>query len=175
MYRRNHNCYMFNSLLTQITFNKQSYRPFNVAIALLLASLLIVSCGDGGDTDEETGSPTSIVQPSTTPATPPPIVDVAEVKPPEPEEAGISFQNDILPILEKNCALAGCHVAGGAAGLDLTGYDSFEKSGTFVPGNAKRSLVITRIDGGGMPPAGPLDDDLIDLVKDWIDEGAENN
>lgn len=166
---------MFNSLLTQITVNKQFYRPFNVAIALLLASLLVVSCGDGGDTDEETGSPTSIIQPASTPSTgtTPPSVAVAEAEP--EEDIGISFQNDILPILEENCALAGCHVAGGAAGLNLTGYDSFEKSGTFVPGNAKRSIVITRIDGGGMPPAGPLDDDLIDLVKDWIDEGAENN
>ena len=164
---------MFNPTLPQINFNKQTYHLFIAPIALLLAALFMTSCG-GSATDEETRSPTSIVQPASTPstATPPPPVAVAEA---EPEEVGISFQNEILPILEGNCALAGCHVAGGAAGLDLTGYDSFEKSGTFVPGNAKKSRVITRIDGGGMPPAGPLDDDLIDLVKDWIDEGAEDN
>ena len=165
---------MFNPTFTQINFNKQTGYLFTAAFGLLFAALFITSCG--GDTDEEGGSVTSIVQPaSTTPreTTPPPVA-VAEAEP-EVEEAGVSFQNDILPILEKNCALAGCHVAGGAAGLDLTGYDSFEKSGAFVPGNAKKSLVIIRIDGGGMPPAGPLDDDLVDLVKDWIDEGAENN
>ena len=146
---------------------------FILVISLLFTAMFITGCG-GGDADEEGDSMVSIVQPSSTPSTEttPPPVAVAEA---EPEEAGISFQNDIFPILEENCALAGCHVAAGAAGLDLTGYDSFEKSGAFVPGNAKRSLVIIRIDGGGMPPAGPLDDDLIDLVKDWIDEGAENN
>lgn len=162
---------MFSSTLTQTHFNNQSCRSLIAIITLLLVVLFTTSCG-GGDTDEGGGS-TSIVAPrSTTPTQTPPVA-VAEAEP--EEDIGISFQNDILPILEKNCALAGCHVAGGAAGLDLTGYDSFEKSGTFVPGNAKRSIVITRIDGGGMPPAGPLDDDLIDLVKDWIDEGAEDN
>ena len=167
---------MRNSYLTQIVFNKHSCYLLIPAMSLLLITIYMSGCGGAGDTDEETGNPTSIVQPVSTPstATTPPPVAGAEAEP-EVEEAGISFQNDILPILEKNCALAGCHVAGGAAGLDLTGYDSFEKSGAFVPGNAKKSLVIIRIDGGGMPPAGPLDDDLVDLVKDWIDEGAENN
>ncbi|MYC76577.1 hypothetical protein F4X10_12505 [Candidatus Poribacteria bacterium] len=166
---------MFNPTSGQINPNKQTSYLFIATFGLLFAALFIMSCG-GGDTNEEGGGVTSIVQPaSTTPTeTTPPPVAVAEAEPAE-EEVGVSFQNDILPILEKNCALAGCHVAGGAAGLDLTGYDSFEKSGAFVPGNARKSLVIIRIDGGGMPPAGPLDDDLVDLVKDWIDEGAENN
>lgn len=165
---------MFNPTLGQINPNKQTSYLFIATFGLFFAALFITSCS-GGDTNEEGGGVTSIVQsPSTTSVdTSTPPVAVAEAKP--AEEIGNSFQNDILPILEKNCALAGCHVAGGAAGLDLTGYDSFEKSGAFVPGNAKKSLVIIRIDGGGMPPAGPLDDDLIDLVKDWIDEGAENN
>ena len=166
---------MFNLTLDRINFNKQTRYLFIAVIGLLLTVFFMASCGDG-DTDEETSSPTSIVQSTATPstATTPPPVAGAEAEP-EVEEAGISFENDIFPILEENCALAGCHVAGGAAGLDLTGYDSFEKSGAFVPGNAKKSLVIIRIDGGGMPPAGPLDDDLVDMVKDWINEGAENN
>lgn len=162
---------MGNPYLTQIVFNKHACYFLIPVMSLLLTTIYMSGCG-GDDGDDGGGSPTSIVAPR--PTTPPPPVAVAEAEP-EVEEAGVSFQNDILPILEKNCALAGCHVAGGAAGLDLTGYDSFEKSGAFVPGNAKKSLVVIRIDGGGMPPAGPLDDDLIDLVKDWIDEGAENN
>ena len=153
---------------------KTKINRFILVISLLFTAMFITGCG--GDADEEGDSMTSIVQPTSTPSTEttPPPVAVAEAEP-EVEEVGISFQNDIFPILEENCALAGCHVAGGAAGLDLTGYDSFEKSGAFVPGNAKRSLVIIRIDGGGMPPAGPLDDDLVELVKDWINEGAEDN
>jgi len=165
---------MGNPYVTQIVFNKHACYFLIPVMSLLLTTIYMPGCG--GDDGDDGGSSTSIVAPRpTTPTqTPPPPVAVAEAEP-EVEEAGISFQNDILPILEENCALAGCHVAGGAAGLDLTGYDSFEKSGAFVPGNARKSLVIIRINGGGMPPAGPLDDDLIDLVKDWIDEGAENN
>ena len=41
---------------------------------------------------------------------------------------------------------------------------------------ANGSLVVKRIDGGGMPPGGPpLDGDQIQLFIDWIDEGGENN
>ncbi len=167
---------MLNLSLTQIFPNKQSRYLFILVISSLLIAFFITSCG-GGDTDEEASSPTSIVQPTSTPSTETtlPPVAVAEAAP----EVGVSFQNDILPILEKNCVFAGCHAAGGAANLDLTGYNAFKRGGnggpSFVAGNAKKSLVIIRIDGGGMPPAGPLDNDLVDLVKDWINEGAENN
>ena len=110
---------MFNLTLNRINFNTQNCYLFIVAIGLLFAALFMTSCG-GGDTDEEGSSPTSIVQPpSTTPTeTLRPVEEVAVAEPEVAEEVGISFQNDILPILEKNCALAGCHVAGGAAGLD---------------------------------------------------------
>ena len=54
-------------------------------------------------------------------------------------------------------------------------YADFEKGGVFNPGDSNGSVVIQRIDGGGMPPVGPLADDQIQLFKDWIDEGAKNN
>ena len=93
---------------------------------------------------------------------------------------GVSFQDDIQPILAADCTLAGCHAAPGAAGLDLSNYDSFKKGGNngpgFDAGDGKGSLVVKRIDGGGMPLGRPpLDGDQIQLFIDWIDEGAENN
>jgi len=92
----------------------------------------------------------------------------------------ISFKDDIQPILTERCAIPGCHAAPGVAGLDLSKYDTFKKGGangrTFVIGNGKGSLVIKRIDGGGMPPGGPpLDGDQVQLFIDWIDEGGKNN
>ena len=94
---------------------------------------------------------------------------------PEPEP-GVSFQEDISPILQASCAVPGCHAAPNPArGLNLTTYADFEKGNVFNPGDSKGSEVIRRIDGGGMPPAGPLPKDQIQLFKDWIDEGAKNN
>ena len=149
------------------------------AVSIFLAAIFIASCGDEGDTTEDTTGMTDVLQPTTTPPeTPPP----AEETPPaeEPVVEGVSFKDDIQPILAERCALAGCHAAPGAAGLDLTKYDTFKKGGNtgpaFAAGDGKGSLVVRRIDGGGMPPGGPpLDGDQIQLFIDWIDEGAENN
>ena len=145
-------------------------------LAYLLAAIFIASCGDEGDTTEDTTGMTDVLQPTTPPPeTPPPPAEEPVV-----EEPGVSFKDDIQPILAERCALAGCHAAPGAAGLDLTKYDTFKKGGNtgpaFAAGDGNGSLVVKRIDGGGMPPGGPpLDGDQIQLFIDWIDEGAENN
>ncbi len=150
------------------------------AVSLFLAAIFIASCGDEGDTPEDTTGMTDVLQP-TTPTTQPSVPPVEEPGgEPPPVEAGVSFKDDIQPILAERCALAGCHAAPGAAGLDLTKYDTFKKGGNtgpgFAAGDGKGSLVVNRIDGGGMPPGGPpLDGDQIQLFIDWIDEGAENN
>ena len=150
------------------------------AVSIFLAAIFIASCGDEGDITEDTTGMTDVLQPTTTPSQtpPPPAGEPPPVE--EPIVEGVSFQNDIQPILAERCALAGCHAAPGAAGLDLTKYDTFKKGGNsgpgFVAGNGEGSTVVKRIDGGGMPPGGPpLDGDQIQLFIDWIDEGAENN
>lgn len=150
-----------------------------LAISILLATIFIASCGDEGDTPEDTTGMTDVLQPTTPSETPPPPV---EGPPPDEvvEEAGVSFQEDIQPIIASECAIAGCHAAPGAAGLDLSNYDTFKKGGNtapgFIAGDGKGSNVVKRIDGGGMPLGRPpLDGDQIQLFIDWIDEGAENN
>ena len=92
----------------------------------------------------------------------------------------VSFKDDIQPILAERCAFPGCHAAPGVVGLALSKYDTFKKGGVngpaFDPGNGKGSLVVKRIDGGGMPPGGPpLDGDQIQLFIDWINQGAKDN
>lgn len=101
--------------------------------------------------------------------------------PPQPEpEPAVSFQEDILPILQASCAVQGCHAdPNPRVGLNLETYAGFEQGSrggpVFNPGDSNGSKVVQRIDGGGMPPGAPLADDQIQLFKDWIDEGAENN
>ena len=149
------------------------------AVTLFVAAIFIASCGDEGDT---TGT-TDVLQPTTTPPatqTPVQAEQPAEVEEPIVEEQGVSFKDDIQPILAERCAVPGCHAAPGVAGLDLSQYDTFKKGGNggaaFDAGNGDGSLVVRRIDGGGMPPIPPpLDADQVQLFIDWIDEGAENN
>ena len=155
------------------------------AISLFLAAIFIASCGDEGDVTEDTTGTTDVLQPTTTPpATQPPPVPaeppVGVEVPPAVEEPQVSFKDDIQPILAERCAIPGCHAAPGAGGLDLTAYDTFKKGGNggvaFDAGNGKGSIVVRRIDGGGMPPIPPpLDADQVQLFIDWIDAGAENN
>ena len=94
---------------------------------------------------------------------------------PAPEPA-VTFQVDILPILQARCAVPGCHAAPNPArGLNLETYADFARGGVFNPGDSKNSKVVQRIDGGGMPPGAPLADDQIQRFKDWIDDGAQDN
>lgn len=167
------------NLFSILTRNQRASTVFIpiFAMSFFLTAVFIAGCGDEGDTTEDTPSMAAVLQPTTTPpATQTPEPPPAE----EPVVEGVSFKDDIQPILAERCALAGCHAAPGAGGLDLTKYDTFKKGGNtgagFVAGDGKGSTVVRRIDGGGMPPGGPpLDGDQIQLFVDWIDEGAENN
>ncbi|MDE0635632.1 MAG: hypothetical protein OXI43_07250 [Candidatus Poribacteria bacterium] len=150
------------------------------SVSLLLTAGFIVGCGDEGDpvTDMVNGNGDKTTEPDPTE----PVVE-PPVDPPVVEEPKVSFKDDIMPILTESCALAGCHVAGGAGGLNLSEYDTFKNGGNngaaFAAGNGKGSLVVKRIDGSQppqMPPGGPpLDGEQILLFIDWINEGAENN
>ena len=150
-----------------------------LTISLFLAAIFVASCGDEGDITEDTTGMADVLQPTTTPpATQTPVPEPPPVE--EPIVEGVSFKDDVQPILAERCAVPGCHAAPGVAGLNLSEYDTFKKGGNggpaFVAGNGKGSLVVKRIDGGGMPPGGPpLDADQVQLFIDWIDEGAENN
>ncbi|MEM6416081.1 MAG: PSD1 and planctomycete cytochrome C domain-containing protein [Pseudomonadota bacterium] len=94
----------------------------------------------------------------------------------------VSFNDDIRPILNKNCT--GCH--GGVSKQGGISYIIREqalgrgKSGrrNVVPGNAKASELFQRItskDPVQRMPYGkpPLKQEEIDLLERWIDEGAE--
>ena len=90
-----------------------------------------------------------------------------------------SFSTHILPILTDHCATAGCHVAGGPHGVDLRTYDTLQAGGDggaiVIPDDARESEVVKQIVQGRMPPNGPLETVQMQLIIDWINEGAKNN
>ncbi|MEQ8907855.1 MAG: hypothetical protein RIC95_01570 [Vicingaceae bacterium] len=87
-------------------------------------------------------------------------------------KAAISFQADVQPIIQANCATSGCHnavtVAGGGNFTTYAGIKAKVDNGSF------ENRVIVRQD---MPPSNktPLSNSEIDLLKDWLEAGAPNN
>lgn len=88
------------------------------------------------------------------------------------EELPIDYASQIQPIFNQNCT--SCH--GYAAGLNLGSYTSVMTGGnsgnTVIPGNHTASVLWQRINNGTMPPAGNLTSNQINLIAQWIDEGA---
>ncbi len=93
-------------------------------------------------------------------------------------------------LLDKSCALAGCHVTG-SIGPDLSAGNSYdaivdkEALGTnfkYVEiNNGANSYIIKKMRGDGdifggiMPTSGKLPEFIIDSVAKWIDNGAPRN
>ena len=93
----------------------------------------------------------------------------------------VSYTNQIQPIFNTNCT--SCHVGGGAATLDLTSYDGVMSGGvsglSIISGDNENSELYIRIilpegTAGSMPPNDPLSQEEINLIGDWINEGANN-
>ncbi|MFM8591889.1 MAG: c-type cytochrome domain-containing protein [Sphingomonadales bacterium] len=130
-----------------------------VALALVIAALL-VAC-----THETTGpnSPANTPSFSTTCSS-----------------DSVYFVSEILPIINSNCAMSGCHDAATRAdGVQLTSYSTIMK---YVrAGNAARSElyeVIIETDPGDRmppPPRSPLTATQIAKIQKWINQGAKNN
>jgi len=90
--------------------------------------------------------------------------------------SSVSFADDIQPIFDQNCI--SCH--SGSLDPDLTAGNSYNSlKGLIVSGDAASSELYQRLNGTNgqnlMPPGSPLAKAQIDLVGQWIDEGAKNN
>ena len=84
----------------------------------------------------------------------------------------VSFSQDILPIFQE--VAASCH--GTSGGLSLETYEGVMN--VVVAGNPEESLLWKRLNGQAgpiMPPSGKLNDDLLQLIYLWIQQGAKNN
>ena len=92
--------------------------------------------------------------------------------------AKIDFARDVQPIFRQNCI--GCHgPAKQNNGLRVDRRSSVLKPGTrrVTPGSLENSFLYHRVAGSDfglqMPPTGALRPEQIEIVKAWIEQGAE--
>lgn len=91
----------------------------------------------------------------------------------------VDFKRDIRPIFEQNCY--GCHGPTqqmGGMRLDRRSSAMLNRGGTVIgAGNTEGSRLYLKLIGSKagqrMPPTGPLSVEQIDVIKRWIDQGAE--
>ncbi len=148
----------------QFFHNKSKTRLLPIVLCSL--GLILGACGGNstgpGDDDED----------------PPPGNDIGT----EP-----TFSN-VQQIFQRSCGGAGCHINQRTNGVQLNTYQNVIESegvdyGELVvqPGDADGSPLVDKIEPNPtIPPRMPegnnfLSQDRIDQIRQWIDEGAENN
>ena len=101
-----------------------------------------------------------------------------------PAEAKVSFYRDIRPIFQANCH--GCHQPAKRSGeYVMTDFDHLVAGGesgsaAIIPGKPQSSYLVDQIkpigDEAAMPKEKqPLSETDIDLIRQWIAQGAEND
>lgn len=107
-------------------------------------------------------------------------------------EVGEAKFSDIQKnIFSQNCALSGCHTQPApAAGMDLSQGSAYQnlvnvpsttdsQIDRVEPGDSDNSMLIMRLEGTVMPQmplrGNPLPQQQINTIREWIDNGAENN
>lgn len=90
----------------------------------------------------------------------------------------VCFDTQVEPIIIANCAYSGCHDAvSRREGVDLSNYEKIISTGEVNAGNANKSELYKVLKAKGekrMPPSGKLNDEEIQVIYDWIEQGAEN-
>ncbi len=114
---------------------------------------------------------------STVPATEAPTVAATSAT--DGTSAGVSFTTDIKPIFDARCIE--CHgVERTKEGLDMQTYEDIfagSRNGPVIEaGNADNSLIVQLIVDGEMPDRGdPVTPEELQLIIDWVNQGALNN
>ncbi len=113
---------------------------------------------------------------------PPPPVDTADYSGVPCDPDTVYFQNQVLPLLISQCAKSGCHdVQSHEEGVVLVDYQRVMNTGEvkpFDPSDSELYKVLFKTDPEErMPPApnSPLTTEQKDLIKKWIEQGAQNN
>ena len=88
----------------------------------------------------------------------------------------VDYQSQIQPIFNANCG--NCHLGNSSGGLNLSTYDNLmegsDDGAVVIPGNHEQSILWDEINTGDMPAGNnpELSNGEIDLIAQWIDEGA---
>jgi hypothetical protein len=101
-----------------------------------------------------------------------------------------SLRSDIQPIFTARCAVVGCHITATEANYGLVLKDAVTSrsnivnvpSGKYppflrvVPGSSVTSVLPAMLLSQEMPKQGPpLSQGTIDTIRNWIDQGAQDN
>jgi uncharacterized membrane protein len=150
-----------------------------LSLTLFLTLILLVACG--GNTPQtplETEAPTeTISQPTAIPADP--ATEAATESTENAASGNVSYTSQVAPIFEAKCIK--CHgVESKKEGLDMLTYDNImagSRNGSVItPGNAADSLLVQLIVEGEMPNRGTkVTPEELQLIIDWVDQGALNN
>jgi len=97
------------------------------------------------------------------------------------DSSKVYFQQQVLPVLISNCAMSGCHDdASHQDGVILTSYEKIMATADVRPGRPNNSdlyEVLLETDPDKRmprPPASPLQQNQVQLIKKWIEQGALN-
>lgn len=91
----------------------------------------------------------------------------------------VSYSAQIAPLFNEVCV--SCHGEETAeAGLRLDSYAALMAGSEYGPvveaGSPEGSLLLDMVAAGEMPQEeDPLDEDDVEMIRDWIAEGAEDN
>jgi hypothetical protein len=107
------------------------------------------------------------------------IVDIDDPNYTPPVDTTICFTRDVLPLINSNCAMAGCHDGSDREARSLKTYSEIlsyvsRKNGVYTP---ERSKLYTSLLGGEEPmprDRDPLTAAQILVIKRWINQGAKN-
>lgn len=122
------------------------------------------------------------------PPPPDPAPDPGPDPTPDPAAFNPVFSEVQANVFTPSCASVGCHDSGAAAGLNLTAGTSYAmlvdipstQDGDIVrvaPNDPDASYLIQKLEGTAatgqqMPPGGALSQPVIDVVRQWITDGA---
>ena len=162
-------------------------RKVKFGILFLVVGLLSACASNTAQTPASHA--TEIIIPSTSAPevtqAPPNIAAATNTAEPAPQNtpaastASVSFSKDIVPILDNSCM--NCHSGNRIEeGLKLQTYNDIfagSKNGAVVvPGDASNSLLAELVANHKMPKRGAkLSDPQVQLIIDWINQGALNN
>lgn len=127
--------------------------------------------------DDDDAPPARPTQPAAADDDDPPVADEDEDEPAAaPASGGVTFANDVFPILNNACAP--CHTGSGFGGNNIGGPDVDD---AFEEASALADNVVNRISNGGMPPAcgggdpgdsGCVSEDDLATIEAWIEAGT---
>lgn len=83
----------------------------------------------------------------------------------------VSFQTDIMPMVEQNCSTSGCHDVSAAGGYELLTYSEVKASADIMLSAMNYETGLSPMPQG----APPMDSTIIGQFNCWIKQGTPDN